>query len=166
MSKFALGVRSRNNLNGVNPQLVAVVERAIQITNQDFLVLEGVRSKEKCWENYGKGRTAAECIAKSVPTKYAKPAEPKVTWLNNPLASKHCLQADGTGHAVDLVPWPIDWGTLSKFDEIARAMMQAAKELNVSIRWGKDWNANGIIGERGEVDSPHFEIIAQKPRGV
>ena len=92
------------------------------------------------------------------PTKYAKPAEPKVTWLNNPLASKHCLQADGTGHAVDLVPWPIDWGTLSKFDEIARAMMQAAKTLNVSIRWGADWDRDGKPRERGETDSPHFEI--------
>ncbi len=158
MSNFVLGTRSRNNLVGVNPRLIMVVERAIKISKQDFLVLEGVRSKEKCWENWGKGRTAAECIAKGVPTKYAKPAESKVTWLNNPLASKHCLQADGTGHAVDLVPWPIDWSTLSKFDEIAQAMMQAAKELNVSIRWGADWDRDGKPRERGEADSPHFEL--------
>ena len=144
MSKFKLSERSLNSLKGVNPNLVKVVERAIELTEQDFLVLEGVRSKEQCYINYGKGRTVAQCSAKGVPTKYAQPSLSKVTWLNNPLASKHV-----TGNAVDLVPYPIDWNTISKFTTISKAMKQAAKELGVDLEWGGDWTKK---------DYPHFEL--------
>jgi hypothetical protein len=83
--KFVLSKLSLGRLEGVNPALVKVVKRAIEITQQDFLVVEGVRSKEQCYINYGKGRTAAQCIAKGVPASYAQPKLAKVTWLNNPL---------------------------------------------------------------------------------
>ena len=144
VSKFKLSERSLKSLEGVNPNLVKVVERAIELTEQDFLVLEGVRSKEQCYINYGKGRTAAQCSAKGVPTKYAQPSLSKVTWLNNPLASKHV-----TGNAVDLVPSPVDWNTISKFTTISKAMKQAAKELGVDLEWGGDWTKK---------DYPHFEL--------
>ena len=144
VSKFKLSERSLKSLEGVNPSLVKVVERAIELTEQDFLVLEGVRSKEQCYINYGKGRTAAQCSAKGVPTKYAQPSLSKVTWLNNPLASKHV-----TGNAVDLVPSPVDWNTISKFTTISKAMKQAAKELGVDLEWGGDWTKK---------DYPHFEL--------
>ena len=144
VSKYKLSERSLNSLKGVNPNLVKVVERAIELTEQDFLVLEGVRSKEQCYINYGKGRTAAQCSAKGVPTKYAQPSLSKVTWLNDPLASKHV-----TGNAVDLVPYPIDWNTISKFTTISKAMKQAAKELGVDLEWGGDWTKK---------DYPHFEL--------
>lgn len=144
MSKYKLSERSLNSLKGVNPNLVKVVERAIELTEQDFLVLEGVRSKEQCYINYGKGRTSLQCSAKGVPTKYAQPNLSKVTWLNNPLASKHV-----TGNAVDLVPYPVDWNTISKFSTISKAMKQAAKELGVDLEWGGDWTKK---------DYPHFEL--------
>ena len=144
VSKYKLSERSLNSLKGVNPSLVKVVERAIELTEQDFLVLEGVRSKEQCYINYGKGRTVAQCSAKGVPTNYAQPSLSKVTWLNNPLASKHV-----TGNAVDLVPSPIDWNTISKFTTISKAMKQAAKELGVDLEWGGDWTKK---------DYPHFEL--------
>ena len=144
VSKYKLSERSLKSLEGVNPNLVKVVERAIELTEQDFLVLEGVRSKEQCYINYGKGRTAAQCSAKGVPTKYAQPSLSKVTWLNNPLASKHV-----TGNAVDLVPSPVDWNTISKFTTISKAMKQAAKELGVDLEWGGDWTKK---------DYPHFEL--------
>lgn len=158
MSKFILGSRSRQNMIGVHPSLLRVIERAIQLTTVDFLVLEGVRSRERCWINWGKGRTAAQCKAAGVPIKYAQPKMPKVTWLKDPLNSKHCLQSDGFGHAVDLVPNPVDWDDLSKFDAIAKAMLTAAAELKLSVRWGADWDQDGKPRERGETDSPHFEI--------
>ena len=151
--KFVLSKLSLGRLEGVNHALVKVVKRAIEITQQDFLVVEGVRSKEQCYINYGKGRTAAQCIAKGVPASYAQPKLAKVTWLNNPLDSKHV-----TGKAVDLVPYPVDWNDLSKFDQVAKAMFAAAKALGVSIRWGADRDHDGNYREKGEYDSPHFEL--------
>ena len=150
---YKLSQRSLDRLKGVDERLVKVVKRTIELSPIYFMVLEGVRTREQCMINYGKGRTAAQCQAKGVPAKYAKPAAAKVTWLNNPFASKHV-----SGKAVDLVPYPVDWNDLKKFDAIAKAMFAAAKELNIKIRWGADWDGDGKPRERGESDSPHFEI--------
>lgn len=142
---FNLSQRSLNTLTGVDDRLVQVVKKAIQITNQDFLVLEGVRSKEQMMINWGKGRTIEQCAKWGIPSKYAKPSLAKVTWLNNPFASNHA-----SGKAVDLVPYPVDWNDISKFKAISIAMKDAAKELNVNIEWGGDWQKSK--------DYPHFEI--------
>jgi peptidoglycan LD-endopeptidase CwlK len=76
---YVLGKRSKERLEGVHPDLVAVVERAITISNVDFTVLEGLRSKERQKELFAKG------------------------------ASKTMNSRHITGHAVDLAPWPISW---------------------------------------------------------
>lgn len=150
---FSLSAKSIERLKGVDERLVRVVKRAIEITSVDFMVVEGVRSREACCVNYGKGRTAAECVAKGVPVGYARPALAKVTWLSNPFASKHVI-----GKAVDLLPAPYDWKNPADFDAVARAMNAAAAELGASIRWGADWDKDGEPREKGEGDSPHFEL--------
>lgn len=106
---YVLGAASRANLQGVHPDLVRVVQRAISISKIDFKVIEGVRSRERMMENYGKGRTAAQLIAKGIPAKYAKPAAAKVTWLADPFNSKHAIQKSGYGEAVDCLITPYDW---------------------------------------------------------
>jgi peptidoglycan L-alanyl-D-glutamate endopeptidase CwlK len=133
---YQLSERSLKNLEGVNPLLVAVVERAIQITTQDFIVIEGLRTQARQDALWAQGRT--------------KPG-PIVTWTKD--ASSH-----GTGRAVDICPYPVDWNDLKKFDAISRAMFQAADELGVTLRWGADWDMDGKPRERGESDSPHFEL--------
>jgi peptidoglycan L-alanyl-D-glutamate endopeptidase CwlK len=154
---YELGSRSRKALEGVHPKMVAVVERAIALTKQDFLVLEGVRSDEQCRINYGKGRTAAQCTAAGILAKYAQPGAAKITWT---LKSNHRVNpATGFGHAVDLCPFPVDWNDTKKFDEISRAMFTASDLLNTPIRWGADWDRDGNPRERGESDSPHFELV-------
>ncbi|MCA3797272.1 MAG: hypothetical protein IOC66_33920, partial [Burkholderia sp.] len=103
-----------------------------------------------------------------VPEKYARPGEARVTWLRDPLASKHVKQADGYGHAVDLLPAPYDWKETKPFDLVAKAIEKATAIVNerrakdghapVSVRWGADWDKDGKPRERGESDSPHFEL--------
>lgn len=137
---FALGAASLKKLEGVHPILIAVVQRAIQLSSQDFSVLEGVRTKERQRQLYAQGRTAPGNV---------------VTWT---MTSKHFAQSDGYGRAVDLVPFPLDWNTPAKFDAIGAAMKSAANELGVKIRWGADWDADGKPREKGETDSPHFEL--------
>lgn len=149
---------SKSRMIGVNPRLLMVVDLALQRCKYDFKVVEGVRSIEQCYINYGKGRTAAELKAKGVPENYARPKDGEVTWLIDPLNSKHRVQKDGTGHAIDLLPEPYDWKDLTHFDELGKTMLACAKELGVKIRWGADWDADGKPHERGETDSPHFEL--------
>jgi peptidoglycan L-alanyl-D-glutamate endopeptidase CwlK len=137
---YALGLQSRARLQGVHPDLVKVVERAIELTDQDFMVLEGVRTPARQKELYAQGRT--------------KPG-PKVTWTLN---SNHFINPKtGFGHAVDLVPFPVDWSH-TKLDVVSKAMFAAARELVVPIRWGADWDRDGKPREKGETDSPHFEL--------
>jgi len=158
---ITLGQRSLARLDGVHPDLLRVVKRAAAMADarDDFTVLDGtVRTREQAWANWGKGRTAAQCAAKGVPIGYAKPGEAKVTWLANPLSSKHVPKADGFSHAVDLAPFPIDWTDLARFDRLAALMIAAAKAEKVAIRWGADWDRDGKPRERGETDSPHFEL--------
>ena len=137
---YKLGPASRKKLEGLHPNLIAVVTRAIEVTTQDFTVLCGVRTLAEQKELYAQGRT--------------KPGQ-IVTWT---LKSRHLPAADGLGRAVDLAPYPIDWNNLSKFDAIAKAMFDASKELGIPIRWGADWDQDGKARERGETDSPHFEL--------
>ena len=117
---YKLGTRSLQNLSGVHPDLVAVVKRAIQITEQDFTVIEGVRNIERQRELYRKGASKT-------------------------LNSRHL-----TGHAVDMVPWPVDWNDLKRFEVVSEAMKAAAEELNIPIVWGGDW--------KSFYDGPHFEL--------
>lgn len=108
---YALGSRSRERLQGVHPDLVRVVERAIQISPVDFTVIEGLRTVEKQREYVRAG------------------------------ASKTMNSRHITGHAVDLAPWVggtvrWDWPL---FYKLAPAMKRAAQELGVAIVWGGDW---------------------------
>lgn len=119
---FQLGPRSKMRLNGVHPDLVKVVERAIQTSTVDFTVLEGIRTVER-------QRALVEAGA------------------SQSLNSRHI-----TGHAVDLGAWvddQVDW-SWPLYYKIARAMKEAAKELNVDIEAGADWVTFK--------DGPHFQL--------
>ncbi len=110
---YRLGARSKKRLEGVHPDLVRVVERAIELTEVDFTVLEGMRTVARQKKLVAKGAS---------------------TTMN----SRHL-----TGHAVDIGAWVDgtvrwDWPLYYK---LAEAMKQAAKELNVDLEWGGDWKS-------------------------
>ena len=140
MDKFKLGERSKSRLAGVQAPLRRVVERAIELTAVDFTVIEGLRTLERQQALYAQGRT--------------KPGK-VVTWTVN---SRHL-----EGAAVDLAPVDssgrILWEAIVAFDLIAEAMFAAADELGVRIRWGADFDQDGVRRERGEHDSPHWEAV-------
>jgi peptidoglycan LD-endopeptidase CwlK len=151
--------RSLDNLKGVHPDLVEVVIEANKLFFEKhksvITVIDGVRTPERQRELYGQGRGGPELSAAGIHTKYARPNMRKVTWT---LRSNHALQADGFGHAVDLVHIPRFTVKWEDAPLIADCMFGAAQTLRVHIRWGKDWNRNGVAGERAETDSPHWEL--------
>lgn len=139
---YHLSPRSLDRLKGVNPRLVGVVRRAIEITPQDFSVAEGVRSRDRQSKLVAEGKSRT-------------------------MRSKHLVQADGTGHAVDLYPYSPDWRSVaeippSAYRAVAQAMEQAAHELGVGIRWGNDWDRDGVEvpmdPDETFSDKPHFEL--------
>ena len=111
MGNFSLSRRSLARLEGVHPDLVRVVKLAIELTEVDFGVTEGLRTIEKQREYVAKG------------------------------ASKTMNSRHLTGHAVDLVAYiggEVNW-SWPLYHKIADAMKRAAKSLNVPIIAGADW---------------------------
>ena len=92
------------------------------------------------------------------------------------MKSKH-LQ----GYAVDLMAYIGSRGSweLNLYDDIADAMAEAAREIDVPIRWGAAWNVSNIAQFTGDmedamnhyiderrsqnrrpfIDGPHFELM-------
>ena len=81
---YRLGKRSKQRLQGLHKDLVAVVERAIEITEVDFTVLEGMRTLTRQKELVAKGAS---------------------TTLN----SRH-LTADGMKQSAKELEVDVDWG--------------------------------------------------------
>lgn len=134
---YTLSARSRRNLEGVHPKLVDVVRRALEITQQDFTVVEGLRSLE----------TQKAYVAKGV---------------SKTMRSYHLQQKDGYGHAVDLYPYyngsvQVE-APFSRYKMIADAMLAAAKELGVVVTWGADWDRDGDTSDHSFIDSPHYQL--------
>lgn len=127
-------------LRGVDTRLQRVVFLAADNLTFDVQLIEGVRTVERQRELFAQGRNG-------------NPG-PVVTWSIN---SMHII-----GRAVDLAPLQADasinWKDARGFDKLAAAMFAAAEVVGVRIRWGADWDMDGNPRERGESDSPHFEI--------
>ena len=147
---FSLSQRSLERLEGVDERLVQVVQIAIEVSNIDFAVTEGLRTRERQKELVAKGASQT-------------------------MKSKHI-----DGLAVDLVAYigdRISW-ELNLYDDIADAMKIGAREVGVPICWGAAWQISDIAewdgtmqdamdayvdlrrsqGRRPFIDGPHFEI--------
>lgn len=106
-----LSPRSMQRLAGVHAHLAAIVAKAAQLTEVDFVVTEGVRT-------------------------LARQKQLVAAGASQTMRSRHL-----TGHAVDLaavvggqVRW--DWPLYAK---LATAMKAAAVELELPLEWGGDW---------------------------
>lgn len=111
MTSFKLSHRSESNLQGVNPDLVKVVRRALQLSEVDFGVTEGLRTLDRQKELVATGKSKT-------------------------MNSRHL-----TGHAVDVVAYPTPSGSWDWkwYEMIAKAFKIASQELGIDIEWGGDW---------------------------
>ena len=153
---FNLSQRSLDKLEGVHPDMVAVVKRAIELTDVDFGVTYGVRTVEEQEKLVASGRSQT-------------------------MKSKHLIQDTGYSHAVDLVAYDgsdVVW-EINVYDNICDAMARAADELEVPVKWGAAWSEGDIRfyedtaedamnayidlrrsqGRRPFIDGPHFEMM-------
>jgi peptidoglycan LD-endopeptidase CwlK len=105
--------RSLNNLRGIHPDLRRVIDRALQDSPLDFVVIEGLRTVDRQKQLVASGASRT-------------------------MNSRHL-----TGHAVDLMPigpggpafdWPL-------YDQLGPAVKLAADNLGVALDWGGDWKS-------------------------
>jgi len=148
---FNLSSRSLAKLEGVDPDLVEVVKRAIELTKIDFGVIYGMRTQEEQEKLFAAGKSQT-------------------------LKSKHLV-----GRAVDLMAYVDGKGCweLNVYDDLCDAMKSAAEELGVAIKWGAAWSEGDIRTYTGTaedammkyidlrrsqsrrpfIDGPHFELM-------
>ena len=60
--------------------------------------------------------------------------------------------------ALDVCPDPIDWNNRKRFIELSKVVLPLAKEMKIPIRWGGDWNMNGVLTDEKLSDLPHYEL--------
>lgn len=129
-NNFKFSQRSENNLKGVNPDLVKVIRRALEITPVDFIVIEGLRTQSRQKELVATGKSQT-------------------------MNSRHL-----TGHAVDIIPvnttWKIEeFHPLLK--AVKQAANEQGLKLRFGINWKND---PALPIETKFIDAPHVEIPA------
>ncbi len=151
---YTFGAKSEKNLEGVIPSLVTLARRALELTDQDFGIVDGVREQ-------------------------AEQAALVAAGASRTMHSKHRRQDDGFGHAIDAAPYIAG---RTRYDmnaccHVAAAMREAAIEQGLAVTWGGVWDrdlrslpagADGMrraVAEyevrhpgRDFIDGPHFQI--------
>lgn len=132
-------------LKGVSPVIVCLVKIAVSKIKGDFIIVEGVRTKERQLELFGKGRDIVDLISHmsiDQAAKYAKPAETRVTWTLNSL---HL-----TGRAVDIAGYKDNKIKWERNNFLINTMS------SVGFDCGANWKKN--------VDTPHYQINLRYPK--
>jgi len=138
---FTYGQRSRAKLDTCHPELVAIAERALELSPHDFTIIHGWR-----------GEDVQNALFDSGASKKRYPH------------SKHNhTDADGMPEslAIDFAPWidgDIPWKDTHMFALIAGVFMAAANDVGVRLRYGADWDSDGSTLDHTFLDWGHMEL--------
>lgn len=128
-----LTTRDKTRLEGVHPDLVRVITRAVLLAPFTVMVAEGLRSYERQKDLFSHGKSQT-------------------------MNSRHLRAKNGYGHAVDLVPYyDVDhdgdmdavWAW-PDFHKLAAVVKNVAAMEKVPVEWGGDW--------RTFKDGPHWQL--------
>jgi peptidoglycan L-alanyl-D-glutamate endopeptidase CwlK len=144
------GSASRERLNTCNPNIQEVMFEVINLlpwtdpltstTIKDCTIIEGHRTLVR--QNY-----------------LYDTRKSQVRWPN----SKHNCSPS---NAVDAAPYHdkrphIHWNNKDEFGAFSRLVLTVATTLEISLRWGGDWDQDGVRVDRDPhekfFDGPHFE---------
>lgn len=142
MGRFVFGDRSLNNLSQTHPKMQELARKALEVSEQDFTIICGYRSKAEQEDCFARGTT-------------------KVHYPN----SAH-NQTDSAGKprscAIDVMPYPFtNWNDPAMLDgwrKINEAFVKASKETGIPFRWGGDFNRDGNKTTSDSWDKPHYEL--------
>ena len=121
-----LSKTSRQKLNTCHSDLIKLIEAVAE--TEKCAVICGFRGRYEQEKAYYTGKSKAK-------------------WGQ----SKHNLKPS---HAIDVVPVPLNWEDIPAFEKLGEKIMAKAKELGISIRWGRDFT--------NLKDYPHFELMEKE----
>ena len=141
------GPASLANLEQVHPELIRLANEVIK--HFDNTVVDGIRTMAEQEKNLAKG-------------------------VSQTMNSKHLPQADGLSHAIDIMPYPVQWGPVDKglnavrnvdktlqvlrayyFQGVVKGL---AISMGIDIRQGVDWDGDTDLSDQTFHDIPHVEL--------
>tara|TARA_R100001015_G_C4625088_1_gene183477 strand:+ start:992 stop:1429 length:438 start_codon:yes stop_codon:yes gene_type:complete len=139
-----LGRRSMKRLEGVDPRLVAVLQKVVKY--YDITVIEGLRSQERQNKLVKQGKSK---------TKFGK----------------HCQGLAVDIAPYDFRTRKIDWSNRDDWHMLGGFVLGVSAMMGVNIRWGGDWSSPSLdidvmmgrevrtTADNGFDDLCHFEIV-------
>ena len=134
--------KSKSNLSTCDTRLQRIFNKVVE--TYDCTIIEGHRDKEAQNKAYADGKS-------------------QLRWPNGAHNKLPSL-------AVDVAPYPIDWGdkaktnsqrlkVLARFYHFAGYVQAVADSMGIKIRWGGDWDSDKIFDDQAFDDLPHFERV-------
>lgn len=130
LGKFRYSKRSLGNLHSADKKLQNLFY--VVINRVDCTIIESYRNKTN-------------------QDKYFLDGKSKVKW---PLSRHNSFPSK----AIDVAPYPIEWHNTERFHNFAKIVIEEAKNLDINIRWGGDWNGNGDTTDQTFNDLCHWEL--------
>lgn len=141
---------SKRHLSEVDPDLQRLFNFVIR--HWDCTIIDGKRTVDEQEKNVARG-------------------------VSKTMESKHLPQADGHSHAVDAMPYPIDWSAITKGIAAVKKVdpglqtleayafhgfvLGAAAAFGISVRSGIDWDGDREQSEHSFIDLPHYEKVTR-----
>lgn len=142
---YSFGARSKAKLNTVHPRLQNVFLKAIGRSPYDFTIVHGLRGKDIQNTLFESGAST-----KKYPfSRHNTTQDPTIPLKEN------------VSDAVDFAPWingGIPWNETHIFAAIYGVLAACAEEEGIRLRWGGDWNGNGVTSDQTLMDWGHVEI--------
>lgn len=140
MADFVYGNKSASRIATCFVQLQDVAMRAIKMTPIDYTIIRGWSGEEIQNALFESGASEKR-------------------WPD----SQHNHEQGGApcSLAIDFAPWingAIPWKDTHAFAVVAGVWFVAAKECGVTLRWGGDWNMNGLTTDQKLMDWGHVEM--------
>lgn len=149
---YSFGANSARKLKKCHPDLVVILEAAIQVSNVDFGISDTLRSDEDQLTYFLQGKSRID------------PRDPELR-----KKSKHLSDEEGYARAADLFCYVkgrtdlmYDSEHLSYIVGVIHSITEvlyASGRITHKIRWGGNWDMDGcIVKDQDFDDLPHVEL--------
>jgi peptidoglycan L-alanyl-D-glutamate endopeptidase CwlK len=142
MADFQYGLKSREKLSTCYEPLLRVAYLAIEMTPVDITIVHGWRSEREQNLLFESGASRKQ-------------------WPDSEHNNEDEEDGDPCSMAIDFAPWingTIPWSDTHAFAVVAGVFFAAAKEHEVTLRWGGDWDMDGSTEDQTLMDWGHVEI--------
>ncbi len=151
--------QSTINLDSCHVDLKRLFDRVLKI--QDCTVLCGFRGPEEQREAFRTGHSKLDWPESLHNCRNVTPLERGVdpntgSWAEDVIGLGRSTVTPRS-HAVDVVPYPIDWTDRYRFAWFAGTVRGVASELRIPVYWGGNWDG-GDLERQSFDDLVHFEI--------